>query len=139
MGEVTRAGTAASVYQTFKRSDLYGKTGTTNDSMDAWFAGYQPNLAAVVWIGYDNPRKLGDRETGGGLSLPVWIEFMTHALRKLPPQEMAVPDGVMQRGNDWVYDEYGAGAAVTSVGLEDKAPHAPSEEERRGILDLFRR
>ena len=50
MGEVTRAGTAASVYQTFKRSDLYGKTGTTNDSMDAWFAGYQPNLAAVVWI-----------------------------------------------------------------------------------------
>jgi penicillin-binding protein 1A len=139
MGEVTRAGTAASVYQAFKRSDLYGKTGTTNDSMDAWFAGYQPNLAAVVWIGYDNPRKLGDRETGGGLSLPVWIEFMTHALRKLPPQEMAVPDGVMQRGNDWVYDEYGAGAAVTSVGLEDKAPHAPSEEERRGILDLFRR
>jgi penicillin-binding protein 1A len=139
MGEVTRAGTAASVYQTFKRSDLYGKTGTTNDSMDAWFAGYQPNLAAVVWIGYDNPRKLGDRETGGGLSLPVWIEFMTHALRKLPPQEMAVPDGVMQRGSDWVYDEYGAGAAVTSVGLEDKAPHAPSEEERRGILDLFRR
>ena len=139
MGEVTRAGTAASVYQTFKRSDLYGKTGTTNDSMDAWFAGYQPNLAAVVWIGYDNPRKLGDRETGGGLSLPVWIEFMTHALRKLPPQELPVPEGVMQRGNDWVYDEYGAGAAVTSVGLEDKAPLAPSEEERRGILDLFRR
>ncbi len=139
MGEVTRAGTAASVYQTFKRSDLYGKTGTTNDSMDAWFAGYQPNLAAVVWIGYDNPRKLGDRETGGGLSLPVWIEFMTHALRKLPPQDLTVPEGVMQRGNDWVYDEYGAGAAVTSVGMEDKMPHAPSEEERRGILDLFRR
>ncbi len=139
MGEVTRAGTAASVYQTFKRTDLYGKTGTTNDSMDAWFAGYQPNLAAVVWIGYDNPRKLGDRETGGGLSLPVWIEFMTHALRKLPPQDLTVPEGVMQRGNDWVYDEYGAGAAVTSVGLEDKMPHAPSEEERRGILDLFRR
>jgi penicillin-binding protein 1A len=139
MGEVTRAGTAASVYQTFKRSDLYGKTGTTNDSLDAWFAGYQPNLAAVVWIGYDNPRKLGDRETGGGLSLPVWIEFMTHALRKLPPQELTVPDGVMQRGGDWVYDEYGAGAAVTSIGLEDKLPHAPSEEERRGILDLFKR
>jgi penicillin-binding protein 1A len=139
MGEVTRAGTAASVYQTFKRTDLYGKTGTTNDSMDAWFAGYQPNLAAVVWIGYDNPRKLGDRETGGGLSLPVWIEFMTHALRKLPPQELPVPEGVMQRGSDWVYDEYGAGAAVTSVGMEEKMPHAPSEEERRGILDLFRR
>jgi penicillin-binding protein 1A len=53
-----------------KRPDLYGKTGTTNDSMDAWFAGFQPGLVAVVWIGYDNPRKLGDRETGGGLALP---------------------------------------------------------------------
>ena len=139
MGEVTRAGTAAQVYQTFKRLDLYGKTGTTNDSMDAWFAGYQPRLAAVVWIGYDNPRKLGDRETGGGLSLPVWIEYMTHALRKLPVQELAVPAGVTQRGSDWIYDEYGAGAGVSAVGLEDKMPHAPSDEERRSILDLFRR
>ncbi|MBI5254955.1 MAG: penicillin-binding protein 1A [Burkholderiales bacterium] len=139
LGEVTRAGTAASVYQNFKRLDLYGKTGTTNDSMDAWFAGYQPNLAAVVWIGYDTPRKLGDRETGGGLSLPVWIEYMSHALRKLPVQEPTVPEGVTQRGNDWVYDEYGPGAGVSSVGLEDKLPTAPSEEERRGILDLFRR
>jgi penicillin-binding protein 1A len=141
MGEVTRAGTAASVYQTFKRSDLYGKTGTTNDSMDAWFAGYQPNLAAVVWIGYDNPRKLGDRETGGGLSLPVWIEFMTHALKKLPPEELPVPEGLIQRGNDWVYEEYGAtgSPAVANVGVDEKLPTAPSEEERRGILDLFRR
>ncbi|HSW07102.1 MAG TPA: penicillin-binding protein 1A [Aquabacterium sp.] len=139
MGEVTRAGTAAQVYQTFKRLDLYGKTGTTNDSMDAWFAGYQPRLAAVVWIGYDNPRKLGDRETGGGLALPVWIEYMTHALRRLPVQDTAVPEGVTQRGGDWIYDEYGAGAGVSSVGLEDKLPHAPSDEERRSILDLFKR
>ena len=78
--EVTRSGTAARAQATLKRPDLYGKTGTTNDSMDAWFAGFQPSLAAIVWIGYDNPRKLGDRETGGGLSLPVWIEYMTHAL-----------------------------------------------------------
>ncbi len=139
MGEVTRAGTAAAVYQTFKRMDLYGKTGTTNDSMDAWFAGFQPKLAAVVWIGYDNPRKLGDRETGGGLSLPVWIEYMTHALRRLPVQEPTVPEGVSQRGGDWIYDEYVGGAGVSSLGTEDKLPHAPSDEERRGILDLFRR
>ena len=58
---------------TLKRADLYGKTGTTNDSIDTWFAGFQPTLAAVVWMGYDTPRSLGDRETGGGLSLPVWI------------------------------------------------------------------
>ena len=70
--EVTRSGTAARAQATLKRPDVYGKTGTTNDSMDAWFAGYQPTIAAVTWIGYDTPRKLGDKETGGGLSLPVW-------------------------------------------------------------------
>ncbi len=66
--EVTRSGTAASAQATLKRPDLYGKTGTTNDSMDAWFAGFQPSLTAVTWIGYDTPRNLGSRETGGGLS-----------------------------------------------------------------------
>ena len=138
MGEVTRSGTAAKVYATFKRMDLAGKTGTTNDSMDAWFAGYQPNLAAVVWIGYDNPRKLGDRETGGGLALPVWIEYMAHALRNLPPQVPEVPDGLVQQGGDWVFDEFGGGAGISSVGLEDKLPVAPTEGERKSILDLFR-
>ena len=139
MGEVARAGTAAAVYATFKRTDLYGKTGTTNDSLDTWFAGFQPNLVAVVWIGYDNPRKLGDRETGGGLSLPVWIEYMTHALKKLPRQDLVVPEGVMQRGGDWIYEEYGGAAGVASVGLDEKVPQAPSDEERKGILDLFKR
>ncbi len=138
LGEVTRSGTAARVYATFKRTDLAGKTGTTNDSMDAWFAGYQPNLTAVVWIGYDNPRKLGDRETGGGLALPVWMEYMQHALRKLPEQTAEVPEGLIQRGNDWMFEEYGPGAGISSVGLEDKLPAAPSETERKSILDLFR-
>ncbi len=69
-----------------KRNDIYGKTGTTNDSMDAWFAGWHPSLVAVVWIGYDTPRKLGDKETGGGLALPVWIEYMQYALKGVPPQ-----------------------------------------------------
>ena len=138
MGEVTRSGTAAKVYATFKRMDLAGKTGTTNDSMDAWFAGYQTNLAAVVWIGYDNPRKLGDRETGGGLALPVWIEYMAHALRNLPPQVPDVPEGLVQQGGDWVFDEFGGGAGISSVGLDDKLPEPPTEGERKSILDLFR-
>jgi penicillin-binding protein 1A len=138
MGEVTRSGTAAKVYATFKRMDLAGKTGTTNDSMDAWFAGYQTNLAAVVWIGYDNPRKLGDRETGGGLALPVWIEYMAHALRNLPPQVPDVPEGLVQQGGDWVFDEFSGGAGVRSVGLEDKLPDPPTDGERKSILDLFR-
>src|SRR5262249_9476515 len=74
--EVTRAGTAARAQATLKRPDIAGKTGTTNDAVDAWFAGFQHSLVAVVWMGYDNPRKLGDRESGGGLSLPVWLDFM---------------------------------------------------------------
>jgi membrane peptidoglycan carboxypeptidase len=86
MQEVTRSGTAARAQATLKRNDLFGKTGTTNDSFDAWFAGFpaDPGLVAVVWIGYDHPRKLGDRETGGGLALPVWIEYMQTALRGRP-------------------------------------------------------
>ena len=138
LGEVARSGTAAKVYSTFKRMDLAGKTGTTNDSMDAWFAGFQPNLAAVVWIGYDNPRKLGDRETGGGLALPVWIEYMAHALKKLPEQAPVVPDGLIQRNGDWIFDEFGPGAGISSVGLDDKLPGLPTDTERKGILDLFR-
>jgi penicillin-binding protein 1A len=118
--------------------DLAGKTGTTNDSMDAWFAGYQPNLAAVVWIGYDNPRKLGDRETGGGLALPVWIEYMSHALRNLPVVTPEVPEGLVQQGGDWVFDEFAAGRGIGSLGLEDKLPEPPSDTERKSILDLFR-
>ena len=124
---------------TLKRPDLYGKTGTTNDSMDAWFAGFQPTLVAVVWIGYDNPRKLGDRETGGGLALPVWIEFMQHALKGVPVQELDAARGRGLSGGDWIFDEFAHGGGVGSVGLEDKIPEPPTGEERRSILDLFRR
>jgi penicillin-binding protein 1A len=137
--EITRSGTAAKAQQMLKRPDLYGKTGTTNDSMDAWFAGYHPTLTAVVWIGYDNPRKLGDRETGGGLALPVWIDLMQHALRGVPVQEPTPPQGVINVGGTWVFEEYAGGQGVSSLGLEDAVPEAPSTDERRGILDLFRR
>ena len=137
--EVTRSGTAARAQATLKRPDLYGKTGTTNDSMDAWFAGFHPHLVAVVWIGYDNPRKLGSNETGGGLSLPVWIEFMTHALRDAPVVEPQPPEGVVRVGGEWVFDEFDGGRGVSAVGLETVVPKAPSPEERSSILDLFRR
>ena len=137
--EVTRSGTAARAQATLKRADLFGKTGTTNDSMDAWFAGYHPNLVAVVWIGYDNPRKLGSNETGGGLSLPVWIEFMGHALRDAPVVLPQPPEGVVRVGGEWVFDEFGGGRGVAALGLEDVVPKPPSPEERSSILDLFRR
>ena len=137
--EVTRSGTAAKA-QSLRRPDIAGKTGTTNDSMDAWFAGFQRGLVAVVWIGYDTPRKLGDRETGGGLALPVWIEYMTQAMKGVPVQTMPPPEGVMLYGSDWMYSEFGPGAGVTSLGMEDQLPpQSPTEDERKGILDLFRR
>ena len=137
--EVTRSGTAARAQQLLKRPDLYGKTGTTNDSMDAWFAGFQPTLTAVVWIGYDNPKKLGSRETGGGLALPVWIDVMEHALKNVPVQELERPDGVVYAQGVWAFDEYANGGGITSLGMQDKIPDSPSTDERRGILDLFRR
>jgi penicillin-binding protein 1A len=137
--EVTRSGTAARAQGTLKRADVYGKTGTTNDSLDAWFAGYNPTIVGIVWIGYDTPRKLGDRETGGGLSLPVWIEFMQHALKGVPVQEIRPSEGVVQEGPYWVFDDYAGGRGIASVGLEDTVPQPPSSDERNGILDLFRR
>jgi penicillin-binding protein 1A len=138
--EITRSGTAARAQATLKRPDLYGKTGTTNDSMDAWFVGFQPSVAAAVWIGYDTPKKLGDKETGGGLSLPVWISYMEHALKGVPVMEPAAPEGVLNVGGEWMYDDMAKGRAVTSVGLEDKpGPQAfPAAEEKRKILDLFK-
>jgi len=137
--EVTRSGTAARAQATLKRPDIYGKTGTTNDSMDAWFAGFQRNVVAVVWIGYDNPRKLGDRETGGGLSLPVWIDYMSQTLKGVPIEEPTVPERLTNVGGEWYYEEYTQSSGVSSLGLEDKLPTAPSEEEKKSILDLFKR
>jgi penicillin-binding protein 1A len=84
LNEVTRSGTAAKAQAQLRRPDLYGKTGTTNDVVDAWFAGFQPNLVAVVWFGYDTPRSLGTQASGGSLALPAWIQFMGTALRGEP-------------------------------------------------------
>ncbi len=136
---VALRGTAAAARRALTRPDVYGKTGTTNDSIDTWFAGFQPSLVAIVWVGYDTPRKLGDNETGGGLSLPIWIEYMKHALGNLPIEQYAVPAGVVNVGDEWFYEEYARGAGVASVGLEAKPPSPAIEEERNSILDLFRR
>ncbi len=139
--EVTRSGTAAKAQATLKRPDIYGKTGTTNDSMDAWFAGYQPTITAVTWIGYDTPRKLGDKETGGGLSLPVWISFMETALKNVPVMEPTAPEGITRVGGEWYYEEFIKGDGVSSIKAEDKtdaSPAAPASDEKKKILELFK-
>jgi penicillin-binding protein 1A len=156
--EVTSTGTAASAKRALGRGDIFGKTGTTNDAIDAWFAGFHPTLTAVVWMGYDNPKPLGstNAETGGGLSLPIWINFMKEALQGVPIATLTQPEG-LTKGSDWTYNEF-VGAGIRSLGLNDPMSLDPAEaarlkelkelraleakpldaEERKSILDLFK-
>ncbi|KWB96579.1 penicillin-binding protein [Burkholderia ubonensis] len=143
---VAQRGTGAKS-NVLKRTDLAGKTGTTNDSHDAWFAGYQHTLAAIAWIGYDNPRSLGDRETGGGLSLPVWIDYMGAALKGVPEFKPTMPDGVETLGSELYFAAFTPGHGfVSTVGVaqapvaqdaEEEAPHV-DEQEKQDIMNLFR-
>jgi penicillin-binding protein 1A len=94
MQDVVRRGTAASAMQ-LGRQDLAGKTGTTSDFMDAWFCGFQPTVVAVAWLGFDNPHTLGEKETGGGAALPMWISYMGTVLSGVPQAVYTVPEGVV--------------------------------------------
>ena len=94
MQDVVRIGTAAKARQ-LGRSDLAGKTGTTNNQVDAWFAGFNPKQVAIAWIGFDQPRTLGGTETGGQAALPIWIRYMSSALQGIPDKPYVVPDGVV--------------------------------------------
>jgi penicillin-binding protein 1A len=116
--DVTRYGTAARA-ATLKRPDIAGKTGTTNDSHDAWFAGYGGGIVAVAWMGFDQPRPLGDRETGGGLALPIWMSYMGPLLKSHPPLEVPMPPGIAVVGDDVYFEEFQPGSGVASVGIED--------------------
>ena len=116
LNDVTRTGTAARAQALLKRPDIYGKTGTTNDAVDAWFAGYQPSLATAVWVGYDKPRGLGGGESGGRIALPIWIDYMGAALKGVPvAQQPAPPDGLVNEGEDWLYAEWRDGGWVSQI------------------------
>lgn len=116
LSAVMREGTGARGSQLLQRWDLYGKTGTTNDAVDAWFAGFQAGRVGVVWIGYPQPRSLGARETGGGLSLPVWAETMAVALRGQPAAPLAVPEGLIELDGEWFYEELGRELSLDRIG-----------------------
>ena len=126
--DVTLMGTAARAQAELKRADLYGKTGTTNDAVDAWFAGFQtpgldsPGVVGVAWMGYDDPRSLGDRESGGGLALPIWIEAMATMLRGVPQATLATPEGVQAVAGDWRFAEWAEGGFVPHIGIAPAAP-----------------
>jgi penicillin-binding protein 1A len=147
---VAQRGTGSKTNQ-LKRGDLAGKTGTTNDSRDAWFAGYQHSLVAIAWIGYDNPRSLGDKETGGGLALPVWMDYMTRALRGVPEWRPLQPPDVTSLGSELYFDDMTPGHGfVATIGVSQAPPQeggvsgvtAPApdvgEQEKQDIMNLFK-
>ena len=127
MQDVTRYGTAASASKLGRR-DLAGKTGTTNDFVDGWFCGYQPDLVGIAWVGFDQPKSLGKNQTGGRIALPIWIDYMGRALKGVPESHRAVPEGVVSArtgsdpesrgGSEFYYREF-------APPKEDAAPAAP--------------
>ncbi|MEM4988932.1 penicillin-binding protein 1A [Collimonas sp. H4R21] len=153
---VAQRGTGAGT-NILRRSDLAGKTGTTNDAFDGWFAGYQNSLVAVAWMGYDQPKSLGSREFGAQLALPIWTEYMGRALRGVPEYQMPVPAGVTTINNEFYFDNFtpgngfiaslglgaGASGAPVEIGpdgtpLPAPAPQTnPQEDEKQNILKLF--
>lgn len=95
MQDVIKYGTGAHAMQ-LGRVDLAGKTGTTNDQVDAWFAGFQPTLTTIAWIGYDQPKTLGRGETGAQAALPIWMGYMGKALTGVPEAAFTLPQGVVE-------------------------------------------
>jgi penicillin-binding protein 1A len=157
--EVVRSGTGAAATQKLGRHDLAGKTGTTTDAVDGWFAGYAGDVVAVAWMGYDEPKSLGGREFGATLALPIWIDYMRVALAGKPETQRGVPAGLSQVNGDWMYDEFATQGAVRVLDFdgnepplppiapppmpaETAVPNAPAtppvEEEKHSILDFFR-
>ena len=141
--DVVRYGTAARA-MSLGRNDLSGKTGTTNDSLDAWFAGFNSNLVAVTWIGFDNPASLGEAETGGGASLPMWMYYMGKVLKGVKEQPFEPPAGVAmvplagEFGRDgkqlmeFVYAENAGTVGDGPAALREA--NKPSEEVRNQIF-----
>jgi penicillin-binding protein 1A len=92
--DIVRRGTGRRA-KVLKRNDLAGKTGTTNDQRDAWFSGFNADIATTAWVGFDDSHPLGDRETGARAALPMWINYMREALKGLPEKPLIQPEGIV--------------------------------------------
>jgi penicillin-binding protein 1A len=134
MQDVVRYGTGARAYRELKRDDIAGKTGTTTDAKDVWFDGYTPNLVAITWVGFDQPKSLGAHQYGATLALPIWINFMRVALNNTPTTSHSMPSGITVipdstwKGNDeYVYDD-----SNTLSTLDDDSEEIKSDIEASG-------
>ena len=119
--EVARSGTAAAASQRLARHDLAGKTGTTTDAVDGWFAGYANGIVSVAWMGFDEPKSLGGREFGSTVAMPIWIDSMRQALLGTAPGERPVPDNVVQVDGLWNYAEFDSDAGVKTLGMDESS------------------
>ncbi len=136
MRDVIRRGTGRRAL-VLGRRDLSGKTGTSNDRRDAWFGGFNGDLAAVIWIGYDDDLPLGPGEEGSRTALPVWIEFMREALKGVPENQMPMPPGIVSVLID---RESGcpARAGQSNVTFEIfRQEHVPECETVEELPDIF--
>jgi penicillin-binding protein 1A len=134
MQDVVKHGTAFRAMQ-LGRQDLAGKTGTTNDTIDAWFCGFHPTVVGIAWMGYDQPRSLGDRETGGGAALPIWMDYMEKILKNVPEATYTMPDNMVAiHINEEGYRDDNSPRVEyfyrENVPPEHALPTAPSEETK---------
>lgn len=133
--DVAKYGTGARAWRELHRSDIAGKTGTTNDAKDVWFDGYTPDLVTVTWVGYDKPKSLG-HQYGATLALPIWLDFMRVALNKYPERQLPMPDGVVsESGGTWKGDTeyYYQGSIIgrhdASGTIDDESSEAANSSE----------
>ena len=122
LSEVIKTGTGKKA-RSIGRPDLAGKTGTTNDAFDAWFAGYQPTLTAITWFGFDSPKSLGKNQTGSAVALPIWIDFMKHALKNVPVTFPIEPRGIVRINDDLFTEDTTPPSGIISIDvktLDDK-------------------
>ena len=134
MQDVIRLGTARKAL-ILKRSDIAGKTGTTNDQKDAWFSGFNRDYVASAWVGFDQPTTLGRREFGGTAALPIWIDFMKEALKDMPENAPAVPEGIVSVKIDPKTGKLaypGQGDAIFEYFREENAPTGYATPESTG-------
>jgi penicillin-binding protein 1A len=125
MQDVVRQGTAMRAMQ-LGRQDLAGKTGTTNDSIDAWFCGFQPTVVGISWMGFDQPRSLGDNETGGGAALPAWMSYMGKVLQGVPEAVYTMPEHMVAvRIND--AGQLDVNGSLVDYFYEENMPTAQTE------------
>jgi penicillin-binding protein 1A len=133
--DVTRYGTGAAATKRLARSDIAGKTGTTSDAFDGWFAGYGGNIVAVAWMGYDEPRSLGGREFGATLALPIWLDYMQVALAKRPEVERPEPEGVMRENDDWILAEFAEMPQLRTIDIDTASLNPPAAKEEQFMTD----